>query len=361
MISKPVPNGSMVEMARISRGFSQKELAEKLNIDQGRISKIEQGLIGIKDEMLDMIANQLDYPNSFFYENINTLPASLVYYRKRKAINNFEIAKITSKLFIKKFRVKKLLESLDLPDLIFYRQKEDISPADVARMVRIRWKIPNGRINNVVNILEAAGILIFLIDNDDDKFDGQVLPDESNLPIICINKNLSPDRERYTLAHELGHLILHSTALTFDVELAEKEADEFASEFLMPSEDIINHLFGGLTINKLADLKSYWKTSFASLIRRAHDLGVINKSRYTSLYVQISQLGYRKHEPNCGIAFEMPRLIKSMVKMHLNELEYTKDELMEILKMNKSDLQDLFDLYNIEENPLPPFKILRNE
>jgi Zn-dependent peptidase ImmA (M78 family)/transcriptional regulator with XRE-family HTH domain len=360
MTIKRVPNGSMVEMARISRGFSQKELAEKLNIDQGRISKIEQGLIGIKDDMLDTIASQLDYPNSFFYENINTLPASLVYYRKRKAINNFEIARITSNLFIKKFRIQKLLESLDLPSQIFYRDNEHVSPSDVARMVRIQWKIPNGRINNLVNILEAAGVLIFLIDNDDDKFDGQVLPDEGNLPIICINKNLSPDRERYTLAHELGHLIMHSTAPTFDVELAEKEADEFASELLMPADDVINHLFGGLTINKLADLKSYWKTSFASLIRRAHDLGVINKSKYTSLYVQISQLGYRKHEPDCGITFEMPKLIKSMVKLHLNELEYTKEELMEILKMNKSDLQDLFDLYNVEETTPPPFKIIRN-
>lgn len=360
MISKQVPNGSMVEMARVSRGLNQKELAEKLGIDQGRISKIEQGIIGIKEDMLDLLSQELDYPLPFFYEEINTLPASLVYYRKRKAINNSEISKITSNLFIKKFRVRKLLESLDLPEKIFYVETGKATPSDVARMVRIRWKIPNGRISNLVSVLEGAGIIIFLVDSSDDKFDGQVLPDENNLPIICINKNLSPDRFRYTLAHELGHLIMHSMALTFDVEQAEDEANEFAAEFLMPAQDIINDLFGGLSINKLADLKSYWKTSFASIIKRAYDLGVINKSRYTSMFVQISQLGYRKHEPACGLTLEQPKMIKSMIRLHLQELGYSKEELAKVLLISERDIQSLFDLYNIEDKTTPPFTVIRN-
>src|SRR5690606_22384920 len=115
---------------------------------------------------------------------------------------------------------------------------------------------------------------------------------------IYINKDASADRQRYTLAHELGHLIMHCGKYIPTVEEAEVEADRFASEFLMPELEIKHQLNSRLSFSQLGDLKRYWKCSMSSIVMRAHKLGIIGKDRYTSLYVQLSRAGYKKKEPD---------------------------------------------------------------
>ena len=93
---------------------------------------------------------------------------------------------------------------------------------------------------------------------------------------------------------------------------AEDAANAFASEFLMPEDEIISS-FDKVDIDELAELKGKWKTSMASLLVRAGKLGRITKSYSTRMWAFFSACGYRKEEPLMGIEDEKPSLIKNIL------------------------------------------------
>lgn len=354
-LTKQGLNHKTFEIGRISRGLSQKELAVKLNIEQGTISKIEQGLLDVKIELLDKYCSVLEYPRSFFSENINILSPYIIYFRKRKSMSILELDTIQSKLFINKHWVKKLLKSVDIKNSVPYTDTNKGNPRDIAKYVRSFWNIPRGRIDNLIEYIEKAGIIVLLTD-DNEKFDGEILPDEDGLPVICINKKLTGDRQRFTLAHELGHLIMHTDSFPEDLKRIEEEADMFASEFLMPERDIFAQLQEKLTLPRLHDLKSYWKVSMSSIIVKSYHLGIIDSSKYKSLLVQLSMAGYRKKEPSCGIFPEQPQLVSHLMRLHLKDLGYTHENLAEMLSLNLYEFETFKKMYD-GENFL---KILRN-
>ena len=106
---------------------------------------------------------------------------------------------------------------------------------------------------------------------------------------------------------------------------AEEEADRFAAEFLMPEREIAHEL-RGMTIAKAANLKLKWRVAMQALIRRAKDVGAINDARYRSLSVRISQLGYRKNEPN-PIKAETPKVLRWVIDLYLRDRGYSVKEL----------------------------------
>ena len=113
---------------------------------------------------------------------------------------------------------------------------------------------------------------------------------------------------RLTLAHELGHLVMHE----HPTEDMEREADRFAAEFLMPEQDVALELYP-MSLERAAALKTRWRVSMAALIRRARDLGKLTTWQYKNLFVQLGRLGYRTNEPN-PIAFEEPEFVNTIIR-----------------------------------------------
>ena len=92
-------------------------------------------------------------------------------------------------------------------------------------------------------------------------------------PILFQNRSLLGNRLRYSLAYELGQLVMHTRSVVPPERDVAKEANEFAAAFLMPENDIITDFEEGVTLNLLAKLKTKWKVSMISLLYRADDLG----------------------------------------------------------------------------------------
>ena len=345
-IEKLQINHQMIEIARISRGLNQAELAEKIGVEQGTISKIEAGLLKPKEDVIDKLADVLNYPITFFAENITVLSPVITHYRKRKSLANFKLDHIEYNIYIRKHLIKKMLKSANIPNKIFHVSPEEHDPEDIARIVRQRWSVPRGPIKSMVKLLENAGVIVLQIDQNDDKLDGEMIPDENNLPVIYINKNLSGDRQRFTLAHELAHLIMHGGTYIPNVDEAEREANYFASEFLMPADDIRYQLSENLSIGQLGDLKRHWRVSMAAIIRRSKDLGIIEENRYTSLNVQLSRAGYKKKEPEFDVFPDKPSVVKQLLDIHINDLHYSMDELAKYLSITTSELRSIYDFYS---------------
>jgi Zn-dependent peptidase ImmA (M78 family) len=130
-------------------------------------------------------------------------------------------------------------------------------------------------------------------------------------PLFLINTHAPADRFRFSLAHELGHVIMHDEP--GPTPLQERQADEFASEFLLPADAIRAELKRGrLDLPRLLALKHRWGVSMAALLRRASTLGVITDWQYRNLMVEMSALGYRTQEPS-DLVRENPRFIPELV------------------------------------------------
>lgn len=334
----------MVELARNARGLTQKELALKLNISQGNLSKITNKLISESGiDLLDGLVSILGFPESFFLQVAEAYPPDLLYRRKitisQKALYNIE-----AWINIYRISIQKLIKDVEFPEYripSFNLETED-SPESVAQLTRQHLRIPNGPINNLIKLVEDAGVLVIKYDFDADKIDGLSIHTDYKTPIIFINNSFSSDRQRFTLAHEIGHLVLHFQKDLDGTRDIENEANRFASEFLMPRKDIAPQFnSSNISISYLGTLKKYWKVSMASLLYKAKELGYLDAGQTKYLYYLFS--GYRKKEPKeFDIPFEWPTLINELTEIYLTDLGYTKEELSESLFLPVKEFDRIF-------------------
>jgi len=340
-------NPKMVTLAREVRGISQTQLADLIdNLSQGNLSRMEKGILTITDEILQSMATVLNFPLNFFYQEEVKTPISNFYYRKRVTMPKKAILLLEAKMNIIRKSIDYLLESIEIPDCNIpsfdiegYTDKKRYA-AEVARRIRAFMKISAGPIDDLIGIFENHGILVHFIGSVHEKFDGITLFSDKGQPIIFINKDMPNDRKRFTLAHELGHLVLH---IPFVLDLdrdEEAEANIFSAEFNMPELDVRNDLYH-LNMSKLGQLKDYWKMSKAAIIYRAKNIGVLNDQKYKYLNIELSRRGERKKETG-SVELREPRLLKEILTAYQQQLGYSLVEISELLKIGLSDLNELF-------------------
>jgi Zn-dependent peptidase ImmA (M78 family) len=199
------------------------------------------------------------------------------------------------------------------------------SPATIAAHVRNAWNLPPGPIQNLTTAIESSGGIVVKCDFGAVKLDAFSQWPPGMPPLFFVNVAASPDRCRFTLAHEIGHIIMH-TMPTVDLE---READEFASEFLMPKRDIVGYLGRPFSLERVAALKSYWKVAMSAIIRRAYDLGRISNSHYRALLTRMSRMGWRTQEP-VPLDPEEPTVLHSVLNLHTAVHGYSIAELCDI-------------------------------
>ena len=224
-------------------------------------------------------------------------------------------------------------EQVDTTEIPIMRRSDFEQVSDIADALRSLWNMPAGPVKNLVAWLENASCQVHSFDFEIDKIDEVVHWIPPDPAVILVNSEAPADRTRFSLAHALGHLVMHRDIAPYPE--IEDEADEFAAAFLMPERDILGSL-APVTIQHMLELKQVWRVSMSTLIRRARILGVISQRRYTSLFQQLSRLGYRKREPR-PFAHESPQLVKMLVDSHRQHLGYTDDELAELLMLRLED------------------------
>jgi Zn-dependent peptidase ImmA (M78 family)/transcriptional regulator with XRE-family HTH domain len=335
----------MVVLARESRGMTQKDLAEKLNISQGRLSKIEAGQSPASKQVVRDLCAHLDYPEGFFSQECRVFGPSTseFYHRKRKATSAREIARIHAQINIRTAHVSRLLKSAELEDENFPRlDPEEFggSPDEIARAMRATWHLPPGPVKSVVDTLEDAGGIVVRFPFGTRLIDAVSRWIPGMPPMFFVNESIPPDRERLTLAHEIGHLVMHQ-ALSPNIE---DEANAFAAEFLMPAAEIRSQL-SNLTIHKLASLKPYWRVSMQALLRRGADLGTITRGQAQYLWMQISRMGYRTREPaELDPPREIPQTLQELLDLHTTTLGFSAEQMADLAKWNRPELFAAYSL-----------------
>jgi Zn-dependent peptidase ImmA (M78 family) len=214
--------------------------------------------------------------------------------RRRKTAKTTAWRGLEARLNVYRMFAKRLFEEIDLlaDQRIPTFDPLEVDAAGAARLVRMQWRLPIGPVRSLVRWLEAAGCVVIEEDFGTPRIDGlSQWVDEH--PVILVNLRAPTDRKRLTLAHELGHLCLHSAEVS---EHMESEADAFAAEFLMPTE-VISSQLRNVTLGRLHDLKREWGVSMQALVERAHGAGLVTTAERTNLYKGMSARGWRTREP----------------------------------------------------------------
>ena len=330
-------------MAREARGLTQNELAVKSGVAQGTISKIEDSLLSPSDELVLKFEEVLKFPRHFFaiQRRIEWSTAGVGLYRRRVVIPSVVLKQCEAKMNIIKLNIAKLLSAAEPTG----NQIPNIDPDEAggaiqaAKMTRIAFRLPPGPVRNLTDAVEAAGCIIVPFDFVTRKIDACSMF-IGDTPVIFINQSLNAFRYRWTVAHELGHLVMHRLPSESDEQ--EDQANRFGAELLMPQDEIRASL-PPLSIDRLARHKLKWRVSMQAILCHAKNIGVISERKLRYDFMMINRLGYREVEPHDNdVPKETPRLLKELVDMHLQDLSTSTRELADELAIGESDLASWF-------------------
>lgn len=290
-------NPSRLTLARQRRGMSKTQLAERSGLDRRSITAFEGDEYSPSLNTILVFAGVLGFPVEFFFGDDLSVPtpdsASFRALSKMSAgQRDMTLAQGALALHLSDWIGTKF----GLPDIQIPNFERGPGPEEVALELRYLWGWGELPISNMVHLLEAKGVRVFSLSIDSREVDAFSMW-HADVPFVFLNTQKSAERSRFDAAHELGHLVLHRHSSP-NGRQAEREADEFASAFLMPRKSVIARALRFPTIAKLIELKRYWKVSLIALVYRMHSLGLINDWNYRNLVADISRKGYRNKEPN---------------------------------------------------------------
>jgi len=354
--------GNKIHQARIMRGMSITDLADNLGVSKQSIFQYENKISKPSKEIIFKLSSILKFPISFFttpYEF--NLERTNTFFRAQLSASQIEKMSLAQRAIIVAYFYNFLQKYLELPTQNILEINEESLDRknydDIAMKVRTYWGLNDKPILNMVNILEENGIVITTIKVPDKKIDAFTQTHDKEVPycVMLEDTKHSMARRNFTLAHELGHMILHSN-LSFNelekerrVEL-EKEADCFAAAFLIPKNTFIQDIQDPTNLDSYIKLKRKWHVSIFAMIMRAKALELINEKNYISLIKKYSYRGYRTNEPlDNEISIKKPVLFEQSLSLLFDNNIITMDSLLNEmakcgLALNVDDICSFFAL-----------------
>lgn len=287
--------GERVRDARLIQRLKAQDVAEKSGFPPDRYSRIENSLSTKLDvSKARQIAAALDFPLPFLASPPMTpvQRGSLLFRAKRSMTRGEEEQLVAWSRLIGDVLLRAVQENVRLPYLKLPRLPDRVSPAEAAMLTRAALGVADDQpIPHLTRTLERAGVYLAAIDygaelhaKQHDAFSTWVGP-SLDWPLIVARANSSWERTRLSVAHEVGHVVMHHVRRDGDLE---SEAYAFASELLLPSTSLRDGWPGSATLMSLMPLKREWGLSLAGLIEHGYRAGLLRPDQRINLYKQLS-------------------------------------------------------------------------
>lgn len=294
-----------------------------------------------------VLSDALDLPVQFFLEP--GAPAAVPLFRKRAIRSAKALGTIQARLNTAVLIAQRLLDAgVSVGKTHFFPEPGEFAPDDprsAAEALRRDWRLPVGRVDNVTALIEAAAGLVLRVDFGNPDASAAFIGmqgDEARLWFLVNTREGAGDRIRLSLAHELGHAVLHRRLPTIEESETELQAFSFAAALLLPRQEFDRAVpFDALTLSDARRLKRTFGVSIQAVIRAAYERGRISRSRYTSLYKQLSARQWRMQEPD-PLPVEMPQVWPEVLRIHRQEHGFSDSDLAEIARVDEPTLSDLF-------------------
>ena len=368
---------SRITEARETRALSMEDLAEKIGVTRQSISKYEHGIVRPSPEVLQDISLCLDFPIEFFYitEMGENAGSSSLFFRSNA--NIAKKVKTACKYQVKWVNeIKKQLEQYvdfverDVP--MADRNFEDLSVEDIEELaltLRKGWGLADDPISDLIGVLENKGIIIthfstsvFCPFRGIDAFSCW----RNGTPYILYHPNQkSAVRSRFSISHELGHLLMHSSITEDDsvrkdiVDLADMQADRFAAAFLLPATSFHKDI-RSTSLSSLETIKRKWGVAMSAIIKRCETLELLNENQINYMKRQMTTRKYWHKEPLDDIlTLAEPEIIRDAIYLIIDNKILTKAAFINASGLSVQDLKQIcflpdefFDDYYERKKPV---------
>lgn len=314
--------GNRIERARSAAGLSQRALAEMVSLSAMAISKYERDEVTPGSDVLLRLAKALGVRVEYFFRS-EEVHLEHVEYRKRGDLKAPEKKKILAEvedqlerwLALEEFLPGDWSQKFDLPPELpqCIESLNDIEV--VALTLRDAWKLGHNPIPDLIDTLEEHGIRVITVPGDEEEiFDGLSATCCDGMPVVVVGSRWPGDRQRFTLAHELGHLVVHGR-LAGNMD-EEKAANRFAGAFLAPRDAIYKTLGRKrklLELQELVLLKAEYGMSVQGLLYRAGDLEILSQGASRGMWTFLRNNNLYDKELGEPYPPEQTRLFKQRV------------------------------------------------
>lgn len=308
-------SGDRIRQAREIRGLTQFELSELVGIEQSHVSHIEQGIREPSSEVLERIAIATNFSVAFFKQAPGPeFPLGSLLYRRRRTLPSTERDRLRQIAGLAFETFQEMADSFRPIEMRIPNLAGD-DPSSAAQLTRTALGLsPDTPITHLVNKLEKNGVFVLALPYEIERHDAfSVWADtEPRKPVLVLTGGWPGGRQRFTVSHELGHLVMHRS-ITAQPSVMDDQADEFASEFLLPEQAMRRDLHPPITLTVLAELKAKWGVSIQALIRRAEALLIITEGQRKYIEKQLVKKGWIRDEP-VRIEPEKPRLLMKLAE-----------------------------------------------
>jgi Zn-dependent peptidase ImmA (M78 family)/DNA-binding XRE family transcriptional regulator len=354
-------NCNRLILARKRRKLKSKSLADLVGVSPVTITRIENGYNEPDEQTLNAIIKALKFPREFFFgKDIDELTTEAASFRSLTSMTATERDAALSAGELAYYLSDWVSERFNLPETDLIDLSHENEPESASRSLRQHWGLGEKPVSNMIKLLESKGIRVFSLAENTKNVDAFSCWRDGT-PYIFLNTFKSSEHSRFDAAHELGHLVLHKHGGPHQSREVEREANNFASAFLMPTPDVISKIPYINSLNQLLVAKKRWGVSVAALAYRIHKMNILSDWQYRTFCIQINKLGYRTNEPD-----GLPREESIVWKKVLDELwndKITKNHIADLLHLPRHEVENL--LFGLISAPEPraskqPFTLIKN-
>lgn len=357
--------------------MSMEELAEGVHVTRQSVSKYERGIVGPSPEIVQSISLFLGFPIEFFYKSDekSTASSSPLFFRSNS--NIAKKVKTACKYQIKwADDLRKQLEvfvnfvDIDLP--IIDKDYENLSCEEIEELaldIRKKWELNDDPIDDLIGLLENHGVIV-------SQFAASTLCPFKGIDAFSCWKDGTPYvlyhssqksavRTRFSILHELGHLIMHSSIADNDsvkkeiVDFADMQADRFAAAFLLPATSFPKDI-RSTSLFSLEAIKRKWGAAMSTIIKRCETLELLTENQINYLKRQMTINKYWHHEPlDDELTVPAPEILRDAIILLVENKIITKTSFINNSSLPVEEVkhlcglpEDYFDDLNLRKRPI---------
>lgn len=371
-LGTPGFQGKRLRQARMALGLTQDSLALMLGCKS--VSNLERGPETPSPEVMHRILTVTDQPMSFFTTPVPEGLESSFLFRSMRSLDDVARGMAEASLMWLAEYTRYLSEHVHLPEVnlpdfsdipseVFEIEDKHIVMA--AQRLREHWGLGSGPLPNLVNLLEANGFVIHIDNHGSGSWDAVSMWDEKeHRPFVLVNSSKeSYFRLRFTLAHELCHLLLHryvadedKSSKQYTKEL-ERQANLFAGEFALPAQQFTVDVFDP-SLDVLRVLKSKWRMSIAAMLFRLTDLNIVDEVNSKRLWANYRRR-WREREPLEDTPMEEVTILKSTVALLVEENILTPSSMVSNIPFSQKTQEGYIRMGVDFWNPTPELKVYK--
>lgn len=347
-LPKPIPD--RIKEAREAVGLTLDAFAEALDITRQAVAQFENGQTSPSGDTFSKIIGVTGQPISFFVTSPpRPVTSGTVFWRSLKRMEQRHRSRISRRLQWAADIAELANEYVEFPEVDIPHWDFDPETADeddieaAAEHLRAYWSLGGGPVGNLADVLESKGVIIVREDVRCSDMDG-LSSWIGGRPYVLLSGEIeSGPRDLFNLAHELGHIYLHATVELNNKNLAliEKQANRFASAFLMPADTFAKEVIG-TSLEFLKSLKRRWGVAIAAMAYRCKDLRLITESQFSYIFRQMNVQKIRKVEPlDSAFSVCQPQILGQAIRMIIEHNVISRSDIESRIGLNLTDVESL--------------------